>query len=214
MRPRGVQSDNMLQRRTLPNSHSLDTSTMNRIGDIGSTTLRRKSLKDIVQYVHWSTRAKSLLTILRHFTPAWFAVTMGESKYTYLCVVLTIFVGTGSIAILFHNFPYAGDSPVMRGFALGFFFFNLVLFLLFSVITAARYIFFPGIWFHMIRHPVQSLYIGTFPMGATTLINVASSDIFQTYGFGGKPFIYTVWACWWINVAISMACCFGMMHVM
>ncbi|KAG2055422.1 hypothetical protein BDR06DRAFT_954214 [Suillus hirtellus] len=174
----------MLQRRTLPNSHSLDTSTMNRIGDTASSnTLRRKSLKDIVQ----------------HFTPAWFAVTMG----------------TGSIAILFHNFPYAGDSPVMRGFALGFFFFNLVLFLLFSVITAARYIFFPGIWFHMIRHPAQSLYIGTFPMGATTLINVASSDIFQTYGgFGGKPFIYTVWACWWINVAISMACCFGMIHVM
>ncbi|KAG2111206.1 voltage-dependent anion channel [Suillus discolor] len=182
MRPRGVQSDNMLQRRTLLNSHSLDTSTMNRIGDNGSTTLRRKSLKDIVQ----------------HFTPAWFAVTMG----------------TGSIAILFNNFPYASDSPVMRGFALGFFFLNLVLFLLFSVITAARYIFFPGIWFHMIRHPVQSLYIGTFPMGATTLINIASGDIFQTYGFGGKPFIYTVWACWWINVAISMACCFGMIHVM
>ncbi|KAG2342894.1 C4-dicarboxylate transporter/malic acid transport protein [Suillus weaverae] len=121
---------------------------------------------------------------------------------------------TGSIAILFHNSPYAGDSPVLRGFALGFFFFNLVLFLLFSVITAARYIFFPGIWFHMIRHPVQSLYIGTFPMGATTLINIASSDIFQVYGFGGKRFIYTVWACWWINVAISMTCCFGMMHVM
>ncbi|KAG1777736.1 voltage-dependent anion channel [Suillus placidus] len=161
------------------------------IGDVSATTLRRKSLKDIV-------RAKALLTILRHFTPAWFAVTMG----------------TGSIAILFHNSPYAGDSPVMRGFALGFFFFNLVLFLLFSVITAARYIFFPGIWFHMIRHPVQSLYIGTFPMGATTLINIASSDIFQTYGFGGKRFIYTVWACWWINVAISMTCCFGMMHVM
>jgi tellurite resistance protein TehA-like permease len=155
---------------------------MMNVGDVSATTLRRKSFKDIV----------------RHFTPAWFAVTMG----------------TGSIAILFHSFPYASDSPLMRGFALGFFFLNLVLFLLFSAITVARYIFFPGIWSHMIRHPVQSLYIGTFPMGATTLINIASSDIFQTYGFGGKPFIYTVWACWWINVAISMTCCFGMMHVM
>ncbi|KAG1752929.1 voltage-dependent anion channel [Suillus lakei] len=140
---------------------------------------------------------------------------MGKSKCAHPCIVLTAScAGTGAVAILFHNFPYASDSPVMRGFALAFFFLNLVLFLLFSVITAARYILFPGIWFQMIRHPVQSLYIGTFPMGATTLINIASGDIFQMYGFGGKPFIYTVWACWWINVAISMTCCFGMMHVM
>ncbi|KAG1751530.1 voltage-dependent anion channel [Suillus paluster] len=176
---RGVQSG----KRHTPDSHGPDTSTSTMSRNVGTdATLRKKSLKDVV----------------RHFTPAWFAVTMG----------------TGSIAILFHNFPYASGSPVMRGFTLAFFFFNLVLFLLFSIITAARYIFFPGIWFNMIRHPVQSLYIGTFPMGATTLINIASTDIFQTYGFGGKPFLYTVWACWWINVAISLACCFGMIHIM
>jgi tellurite resistance protein TehA-like permease len=123
-------------------------------------------------------------------------------------------LGTGAIAILFYNFPYANDSPVMRAFTLAFFFLNLALFILFSAITAARYILFPGIWSRMIRDPVQSLYIGTFPMGATTLINIASADLFQAYGFGGKPFIYTVWACWWINVAISFTCCFGMIHVM
>ncbi|OJA20492.1 hypothetical protein AZE42_01982 [Rhizopogon vesiculosus] len=174
-----IHARKLFQRRTV-DSHGLHTGTMSR--NVGTDTLRRKSLKDIV----------------RHFTPAWFAVTMG----------------TGSIAILFHNFPYATDSSVMRAFTLVFFFFNLALYILFSAVSAARYILFPGIWSRMIRHPVQSLYIGTFPMGATTLINIASADIFETYGFGGKPFIYTVWACWWINVVISFTCCFGMMHVM
>ncbi|OAX42523.1 hypothetical protein K503DRAFT_733445 [Rhizopogon vinicolor AM-OR11-026] len=174
-----IQARKLFQRRTA-DSHGPHTCTMSR--NVGTDTLRRKSLKDIV----------------RHFTPAWFAVTMG----------------TGSIAILFHNFPYATDSSVMRAFTLVFFFFNLALYILFSAVSAARYILFPGIWSRMIRHPVQSLYIGTFPMGATTLINIASADIFETYGFGGKPFIYTVWACWWINVAISFTCCFGMMHIM
>jgi hypothetical protein len=51
-RPRGVQSDKILQRRTPANSHGLDTSTMTTsIGD-ASATLRKKSLKDIVRYVH------------------------------------------------------------------------------------------------------------------------------------------------------------------
>ncbi|KAG0704523.1 voltage-dependent anion channel-domain-containing protein [Suillus ampliporus] len=189
---------------------------MNR--NVDAASLRRKSLKDVVRCVHWleceglAYRPHCSDILLQHgLLSRW--VSQGAPIHA-LGILTASRVGTGAIAILFHNFPYASDSPVMRGFTLAFFFFNLVLFLLFSIITAARYILFPGIWSHMIQHPVQSLYIGTFPMGATTLINIASADVFQTYGFGGKPFIYTVWACWWINVVISLACCFGMMHVM
>jgi len=116
--------------------------------------------------------------------------------------------------------------------SLAFMFLNLVLFLLFSVITIARYCLFPNVWRFMIHHPVQSLYIGTFPMGkyiaclsararnnysftgATTILNIAVGVIHDHYGFGGKPFLYFIWACWWANVAISLLCCFGMLHFM
>ncbi|KAH7923732.1 hypothetical protein BV22DRAFT_1014841 [Leucogyrophana mollusca] len=122
--------------------------------------------------------------------------------------------GTGAISILFHNYPYANDSTAMKALTMIFFFFNLGLFMLFTAISAARYILFPDIWPRMIRHPVQSLYLGTFPMGATTLINVAIGAIFQTYNFGGDTFVYFIWGVWWLDVAISFICCWGMMHVM
>ncbi|KAF9244877.1 voltage-dependent anion channel [Melanogaster broomeanus] len=134
----------------------------------------------------------------RHFTPAWFAVTMG----------------TGSISILFHSFPYGTGSQVMKAFTLVFFFLNLVLFVLFTAVSAARYILFPGIWSRMLRHPVQSLYLGTFPMGATPLLTMAIADIYDTYNFGGRPFVYAIWALWWLDVAISLLCCWGIVHIM
>ncbi|KAF9227493.1 hypothetical protein BS17DRAFT_775605 [Gyrodon lividus] len=143
-------------------------------------------------------RERTLEDIVRHFTPAWFAVTMG----------------TGSISILFHSFPYGADSQLMKTFTLVFFFLNLVLFVLFTAVSAARYILFPGIWNRMLRHPVQSLYLGTFPMGATPLLTVAIADIYNTYNFRGRLFVYTVWALWWLDVAISLLCCWGIMHIM
>ncbi|KAK7472540.1 Plasma membrane sulfite pump involved in sulfite metabolism [Stygiomarasmius scandens] len=144
-----------------------------------------------------SAKALTIKDVVRNFAPAWFAVTMG----------------TGSISILFHVFPY-GHSEGMQITSLAIMFLNLVLFLLFSVITIARYCLFPNVWRFMIHHPVQSLYIGTFPMGATTILNIAVGVIHEHYGFGGKPFLYFIWACWWANVAISLLCCFGMLHFM
>lgn len=102
----------------------------------------------------------------------------------------------------------------MKVFSLAFFFLNLALFVLFSALSLARYILFPGIWNRMLRHPVQSLYLGTFPMGATTLFAVAITVIHDNYGFGGRPFAYAIWALWWLDVAISILCCWGTMHIM
>ncbi len=63
-------------------------------------------------------------------------------------------------------------------------------------------------------HPVQSLFTGTFPMGAITILNIAVSLIHEDYGFGGKPFLYVLWAFWWLDVISSFLCCFGVMHFM
>jgi len=94
------------------------------------------------------------------------------------------------------------------------YFFNLLLFILFTIITIARYLLFPHIWSIMIRHPVQSLYLGTFPMGAATLINMSVSLVYTQFGFGGTTFLYAIWYLWWCDVAISLLCCWGMVHVM
>jgi tellurite resistance protein TehA-like permease len=102
----------------------------------------------------------------------------------------------------------------MNIMALIFFFLNLTLFIIFTVISITRYTMFPGIWGTMLSHPMQSLYTGTFPMGATTLFNIAVNLINGHYHIGGKGLLYTVWAIWWLDVAISIMCCWGMLHVM
>lgn len=142
--------------------------------------------------------SKTLLDVTRNFTPAWFAVIMG----------------TGAISLLFQGFPYAAGSRTFKILTLIFFFLNLFLFILFTAITTARYILFPKIWSLMIRHPVQGLYTGCFPMGAATLINVSVHTLYQDYGFGGKRFLYALWGLWWIDVAISGLCVWGMAQIM
>ncbi|KAI9572052.1 voltage-dependent anion channel, partial [Boletus coccyginus] len=122
--------------------------------------------------------------------------------------------GTGSISILFHSFPYGSDSQIMKLLSLAFFFLNLALFVLFTAVSAARYILFPDIWSRMLRHPVQSMYLGTFPMGATTLFAVSITVIHDIYNFGGRPLVYAIWALWWLDVAISVLCCWGIGHTM
>ncbi len=94
-----------------------------------------------------------------------------------------------------------------------FFFLNLALFIIFNALTAARYILFPDIWSIMLRHPTQSLYLGTYPMGAATLISVAVGLIYEG-GFGGRAFLYTLWALWWLDVALSLLCTFVIVHIM
>ncbi|KAI0355634.1 hypothetical protein OH77DRAFT_300642 [Trametes cingulata] len=141
---------------------------------------------------------KTLKDCVRHFTPAWFAAIMG----------------TGSISILFNNSPYARDSKTMEILAFVFFFLNFVLFVIFNALTLARYIIFPDIWSIMIHHPTQSLFVGTYPMGAATLLNVAISLVYEKYHFGGTGFLYAMWGLWWLDVALSFACAFEIVHIM
>lgn len=139
-------------------------------------------------------------------------------KTSPLCLTIDLIilccVGTGVIALLFQGFPYSTGSQILKIFTLIFFFLNLFLFVLFTAMTAIRYILFPKIWSLMIAHPVQGLYIGCFPMGLTTLINVAVRTIYQDYGFGGKQFLYALWCIWWFDLALSCLCVWGMVQIM
>ncbi|CDO69364.1 hypothetical protein BN946_scf184961.g6 [Trametes cinnabarina] len=102
----------------------------------------------------------------------------------------------------------------MKAFTFIFFFLNLALFIVFNIFTIARYIIFPDTWSLMIHHPIQSLYIGTYPMGLSTLLNIAVGFLYQKYQFGGKGFLYAIWALWWFDVLLSVACAFELVHIM
>ncbi|KAF8658254.1 hypothetical protein AX16_002030 [Volvariella volvacea WC 439] len=134
--------------------------------------------------------------VVRNFSPVWFAATMG----------------TGAISGLFNAFPYQG--PPMMVFSLIFFFLNLLLFVLFTGLTIARFVLYPETWSPFIEHPVDSLFLSCMPMGGATLLNVAIELIHKRYHFGGRPFLYTIWGLWWLDLLLSGLCCWGMAHFM
>ncbi|EJF58632.1 hypothetical protein DICSQDRAFT_172828 [Dichomitus squalens LYAD-421 SS1] len=134
---------------------------------------------------------------VRHFTPAWF----------------TAIMGTGAIAVLWQNSPYVYRSTATETLVRIFFFFDLFLFGIFNIVTALRYAMFPEVWRSSMQHPTQTLFLATYPMGATTLISIAAG-IHAEAGFGDRYFVYTLWALWWADVFVSLMCAFGIVHIM
>ncbi|KIW04163.1 uncharacterized protein PV09_04970 [Verruconis gallopava] len=122
--------------------------------------------------------------IVTNFTPAWFSVTMG----------------TGIASILLYGLPYNGDW--LYWLSVIIFALNVFLFVLFTVISIIRYTLYPGIWSAMIRHPVQSLFLGTFPMGLATIINMMCKVCVPAWGSWVATF---AWTLWWIDVVAALA---------
>jgi hypothetical protein len=104
----------------------------------------------------------------------WFSVTMG----------------TGIVSILLHNLPYNGIW--LYWISVVFFAFNVLLFSTFLIISILRYAIYPERWGVMIRHPGQSLFLGTFPMGLATIINMI---VFVCVPAWGTWAIYLVRRC-------------------
>lgn len=123
-------------------------------------------------------------------------------------------MGTGAIGSLFHIYPYGGESKIMNAFSLAFFFINLATFLVFLGLNAACLALFPNAWLRMLRHPIYSQYLGCFPMGGATLINVALVTANQYWGFGGLGYVYVLWGFWWLDAAISFLCLYGLIFLM
>ncbi|MCJ1269684.1 Plasma membrane sulfite pump involved in sulfite metabolism [Lobaria immixta] len=125
--------------------------------------------------------------IIRNFTPSWFSVIMG----------------TGIVSILLHNLPYNGVW--LYWISIVIFAFNVFLFCLFLLISVLRYSIYPEIWVAMIRHPTQSLFLGTFPMGLATIINMLVFVCVPAWGGWAIDF---AWALWWIDAVIAVFTCF------
>ncbi|KIW67387.1 hypothetical protein PV04_06646 [Phialophora macrospora] len=134
--------------------------------------------------------------VVLNFTPSWFAATMG----------------TGIASILLHNLPYNGDW--LYWLSVIVFCLNVGLFCVFLFISVLRYTMFPGLFMAMIRHPVQSLFCGTFPMGLATIVNMV---VFVCVAHWGPWAVTLAWTLWWIDVAVAVISCmwlpFVIMHI-
>ncbi|CAH0316678.1 C4-dicarboxylate ABC transporter [Pseudomonas mediterranea] len=125
------------------------------------------------------------LEAIRQFTPNWFAVTMG----------------TGVLALALAQWP--GNVPGLRVVGEGLWLFNILLFVLFSGLYAARWLLFFDEARRIFGHSTVSMFFGTIPMGLATIING-----FLVFGLSrwGDAVVSLAEALWWVDVAMSLAC--------
>ena len=123
--------------------------------------------------------------VIRQFTPNWFAATMG----------------TGVLALALAQLPLA--IPGLHAIAEGVWLFNILLFSLFTLAYAARWILFFDEARRIFGHSTVSMFFGTIPMGLATIING-----FLLFGLPrwGDGVIHLAEVLWWIDVAMSLAC--------
>ena len=92
-----------------------------------------------------------------------------------------VVMGTGVVSVLLHNLPYNGTW--LYWISVIIFALNVILFISFLFISILRYTIYPEIWVAMIRHPAQSLFIGTFPVGLSTIINMIVFVCVPAWGY-------------------------------
>lgn len=113
------------------------------------------------------------------------------------------------MSILFHQLPYNGHW--LQIISIIFFVLNLALFLLFTLISCLRYILYPQIFPAVLRHPHQSLFVATFPVGLATLRNMTVLVCTPVWGHGMATF---AWVLWWIDSVLALITCFHLTFVM
>lgn len=114
-------------------------------------------------------------------------------------------MGTGVTASLINGYPY--QARWLHYIAYILFALDAFLFILFLIISVVRYIRWPVLLRLLLRHPAQSMFIGAFAMGFTTIVNLSVITIGPSWGQGFSLF---VWAMWWVSAIISMAVAIGM----
>ncbi|KAJ8608548.1 hypothetical protein MRB53_039602 [Persea americana] len=129
---------------------------------------------------------------LKNFTLSWYSVCMG----------------TGIVSELLFIMPYRGPGQETAGVV--FFIINLVLFTIFTIATIARYCLFPQIPLLLIRHPSESLYVGTVPMAWATIVNMG----IYTGAHYGTGVITVCWIGWWVDVVMAISTCFLVTYLM
>lgn len=119
--------------------------------------------------------SRGWLEKIRQFTPNWFTVTMGTGiVFLVLNALPVYFTGQHAIAM----FLWGVDA---------------VLFSIFGMMFAARWIFFPETIKPLLHHPAQSLFLGALPMGLAPLINGIVLFAGAYFGSSAYALAYGLW---------------------
>lgn len=113
--------------------------------------------------------------IIRQFTPNWFTVSMG----------------TGVVALIISEFPMIKALTWQLG--TGLWYFNILLFVLFSVLYGLRWAFYPHEAKQIFQHPSMSLFLGTIPMALATILNGFLKYGQPIYGDTAVQIAQTLW---------------------
>ncbi len=135
---------------------------------------------------HRITLTSATSHLVRNFTPSWFSVNMG----------------TGILANLLQIAPHQFRG--MDRIANAFFFLNSFLFVLFSLISIARYTCYPWVIGRMLHHPSQAMFVGTFPMSLSTIVTSIVLMAVPEVGTWAKDLALVLW---WINVVLALLTC-------
>lgn len=121
--------------------------------------------------------------IVRNFSPSWFSVT----------------TGTGVVSLLFVSIPF--HATWLYWVSVFFFGLNAILFSCALSISVFRYVAYPEIWPVMIADSANSLFLGTVPMGFSTLISAWCSICIPYWGSWAVTF---AWVCWMIDAVVAV----------
>ena len=121
--------------------------------------------------------------IIRQFTPNWFTVSMG----------------TGVVALIVSEFPMLKALTWQLG--TGLWYFNILLFVLFSVLYGLRWAFYSHEAKQIFQHPSMSLFLGTIPMALATILNG-----FLKYGqpIYGDTAVQIAQMLWYADVVLAL----------
>ncbi|ALV74353.1 TDT family transporter [Acinetobacter johnsonii] len=121
--------------------------------------------------------------LIRQFTPNWFTVSMG----------------TGVVALIVSEFPMLKVFTWQLG--TGLWYFNILLFVLFSVLYGLRWAFYPHEAKQIFQHPSMSLFLGTIPMALATILNG-----FLKYGqpIYGDTAVQIAQTLWYANIVLAL----------
>ena len=118
-------------------------------------------------------------------------------------------MSTGALSIVIHQMPY--HARWLNIISTVLFILNLALFLLFTFLSALRYLMHPESFPAVLRHGHQSLFLATFPVGLATLINMTVLVCTPVWGQG---MAILAWALWWLDSVLAAVTCFHLTWVM
>nr|WP_224011077.1 TDT family transporter [Paraburkholderia tropica] len=137
-------------------------------------------------------RVPAALEKIRQFTPNWFAVTMG----------------TGVVYLVLNALP--GASPAKTALAEWLWRIDIGLYALFFALFASRFVLFSETIKPLLRHPLQSLFLGALPMGLAPIINGIVVFAGPRYGHGAYSAALSLWG---FDAVLSLVVAIGVPYL-